>query len=109
MNIINIINNLYTNKKSDWIIELDSNLRAEILEANIELDGGWEVPELVKTRINNRLPDYLTCTSKICELDVICEADDIPLDKDIYVQPVAIATEGDNPEFRQLKLFCWTD
>jgi len=90
-------------------IELDCDLREDVLEAETELDGGWEVPESVKIRINNRLPDYLTCTSKICKLDVICEAKDVPLEKDIYTQPVAIATEGDNPEFRQLKLFCWTD
>ncbi len=92
-------------------IELDSGLRAEILDASETLDGGWKVPEAVNETIENRLPDYLTCTSKICELDVICEADDVPLDKNIYAQPVAIATEteAENPEFRQLKLFCWTD
>jgi len=90
-------------------IELDNELREDILETKTKLDGGWKVPESVVQKIQSRLPDYLTCTSKICELNKICEAKNVPLDKDIYAQPVAIATEGDNPEFRQLKLFCWTD
>ena len=85
-------------------IELDSKLRKQILEADI--DG--EVPANVVNKINERMPDYLTCESKICELKVICEMDRY-IDKDVYAQSVAIATEGDNPNFRQLKLFCWTD
>lgn len=85
-------------------IELDDNLRTQILDA--ELEGA--VPQAVLDKIEQRKPDYLTCTAKICRMDIICEAE-TPLDKDIYAQPVAIATEGSNPEMRQLKLFCWTD
>ncbi len=86
-------------------IELNDTLRTEILSA--PLDG--DVPDEVINKINERKPDYLTCTSKICKMDVICESDETPLDKDIYAQPVAIAAEGSTFNPRQLKLFCWTD
>lgn len=85
-------------------IQLDGGLRIQILNADIE----GNVPVDIVNKINERIPDYLTCKSKICELEVICEMDKY-IDKDVYAQAVAIATEGDNPNFRQLKLFCWTD
>lgn len=86
-------------------IELDDNLRTQIL--NADLNG--TVPQEVLDKINQRKPDYLTCVAKICKMDVICESDEIPLDKDIYAQPVAITTDSTSFDPRQIKLFCWTD
>jgi hypothetical protein len=84
-------------------IELDDTLRTQVLEADIE----GEVPQDIEDKVEDRIPDYLTCEAKICELDSVCALDSF-IEKDVYAQPVAIATQGDNPEMRQLKLFCWT-
>jgi hypothetical protein len=86
-------------------IELDDNLRTQIL--NAELEG--DVPQDVLDKIEQRKPDYLTCVAKICKMDVICESGETPLEKDIYAQPVAITTDSESFDPRQLKLFCWTD
>ncbi len=88
-------------------IELNDNLRQEILNADIKKNPN-EVPKEVVDKINQRMPDYLNCTSKICDLGSICVLDTY-LNKEIYSQAVAIATEGSNSEMRQLKMFCWTD
>lgn len=81
-------------------IELDNFLRGKIINS----DG--EVPEEVISRINQRLPDYLTCSSKICNLTEVCSLDKYT-NKDIYAQSVAIAAEGEDYSPKQLKLFCW--
>lgn len=86
-------------------IELDDNLRTQIL--NADLNGA--VPQDVLNKIEQRKPDYLTCVAEICKMDVICESNETPLDKDIYAQPVAITTDSESFDPRQLKLFCWTD
>lgn len=86
-------------------IELNDTLRTQILDAEL----GGDVPQDVLNKIEQRKPDYLTCTAEICKMDVICESDETPLEKDIYAQPVAIAAEGSTFDPRQLKLFCWTD
>ncbi len=86
-------------------IELDENLRTQILSAELEGD----VPQDVLNKIEQRKPDYLTCVAKICKMDVLCESGEVPLDKDIYSQPVAITTDSASFDPRQLKLFCWTD
>ncbi len=84
-------------------IELDANLRKDILAA----ETGSSVPPSVVERINQRIPDYLQCTSKICKLNEICETE-TPLNKNIYAQPVAITADQENFDPKQLKLFCWT-
>lgn len=84
-------------------IELDNALREQVLEVTI----GEDVPEDIQNKINQRVPDYLECSSKICELDDICWGD-VPIDKDVYAQAVAIAAQPDNYSPRQLKIFCWT-
>jgi hypothetical protein len=85
-------------------IELDSDLRLQILKSE---EGS--VPEEVVNKTNERMPDYLECTSRICDLEVVCP---IPegyfIEKDIYAQAVAISAEGEEYGPKQLKLFCWT-
>ena len=84
-------------------IELDSGLREEILSSPL----GEEVPINIQEKIDKRMPDYLTCKAKICDLDAVCALDGY-IDSDIYAQAVAIAAQGDTYDPRQLKLFCWT-
>ncbi|MFC1666210.1 hypothetical protein ACFLZF_00670 [Nanoarchaeota archaeon] len=94
-------------------IQLDDTLREKILEINNDLiipngleDDHSEFPPEIKTKINERTPNSLICRSKICELEVICELNKY-VDKDIYVQPVAITSNLEKYSPRQLKLFCW--
>ncbi len=89
-------------------IELDDDLRAEVLDAEIKEVSNMNAKG-VYDLIEKRKPDYLECEAVICELDVIC-ALDIPEeaeDKDIYAQAVAIVAIAGKYEPRQLKLFCW--
>jgi len=86
-------------------IELNDMLRNEILA--VSLPTKWdEFPANVKNKIKNRIPDYLECTAKICEMDKICALDEY-VDKDVYVQSVAITANLETYNPRQLKLFCW--
>ena len=88
-------------------IELDDNLRSEILSAN-PLPINWgdtNFPVNVKNKIEVRSPEYLECKAKICELDKICIMENI--DKDVYAQAVAISATNEIYKPRQLKLFCW--
>jgi hypothetical protein len=85
-------------------IELDSSLRGEII--NVDMETNPEVPQNVLNRIENRIPDYLTCASKLCKLDEVCALEEY-IEKDVYAQAVAITATIENYNPRQLKLFCW--
>lgn len=94
-------------------IELDQNLREEILNVNeTRLPVEWmEFDSIglsnVKTKIFNKSPDYLGCEAKLCKLNAtICAIDKYP-DKDLYAKSIAITTSLDIYSPRQLKLFCW--
>lgn len=91
-------------------IQLDDNLRNEILSIETKnLPMSWEnilFPKNVKDRVIKRIPNYLECYTKICELEKLCELDK-PLLKDIYAQSVGIAANLTLYDPRQLKLFCW--
>ena len=89
-------------------IELDSDLRLEILSSGSINSGEYEVHVDISERIDNRIPDYLLCESAVCDLEKICWSDNVPGDKDIYAQAVAISAQGLEYGPRQLKLFCWT-
>lgn len=91
-------------------IELNDDLRSEILGVQ-EPPIKWEDFESndlnqVKNKINNRIPNYLTCEAKVCELDKICVLEKY-VDKDVYAQPVAITANLTDYNPKQLKLFCW--
>jgi hypothetical protein len=96
-------------------VQSNTTLRKSILETETEdlpvkLNDGV-FPLNVKNKIFNRLPNYLNCTARICEMSDFCMLDDISADKNIYAQSIAITLiVGEEKEFdpRQLKLFCWT-
>ncbi|MAG79031.1 hypothetical protein CMI40_01500 [Candidatus Pacearchaeota archaeon] len=88
-------------------IELDDNLRDDILNSNLPINWDNEsFPQSVKDKINERIPSYLECNAKICEMDKICALDKY-IDKDIYTQSIAISANLEIYNPRQLKLFCW--
>ena len=89
-------------------IQLNSELRNSVLEAG-DSPIKWDdenFPLNVKNKIVNRLPNYLNCEAKICEIEDVCVLD-TEFDKDIYVQSVIITTTLETYNPRQLKLFCW--
>jgi len=85
-------------------IQLDETLRAKILSVSIPFD----VPETdsIRQHIDNRIPGYLYCEAKICELNQICALDNYP-QQDVYAQSIAITASLADYKPRQLKLFCW--
>ena len=89
-------------------IELDNDLRLKILSSAPIDSAGYQVDADIAQRIDDRVPDYLSCETAICDLEKICWADTVPGDKDIYAQAVAISAQGLEYGPRQLKLFCWT-
>ena len=85
-------------------IELNSTLRLQILTSE-----DYTVPEDVRNKISERMPDYLEFTSAVCDLEELCPIPEgSPVEKDIYAQSVAIAAEAEKYNPKQLKLFCWT-
>ncbi len=108
---------IYTIEKSILReIQLDSELRNEIIELNLsQHSSGIEYnvdnpsglfPQNVIERVNQRKPDYLDCVSKICYLEKVCALDNYP-DSEVYSQSVAISTDLETYDPKQLKLFCW--
>ena len=104
-------------------IELNDTLREDILKANrSDYDPGTDEsplpinwsdfnnPEVglleVRNKINERLPNYLGCEARICEMNRICVPDKYS-EKEIYAQSVAISANLELYSPRQLKLFCW--
>lgn len=84
-------------------IQLDNGLRNEILDAQesslpIEWNG---FPA-------EKVPNYLDCVAKICDVDDSCMLQNPP-QTDIYSESVIISTTLQTVVFdpRQLKLFCW--
>lgn len=97
-------------------IELDDNLRNEVLKINqnlipIEDQLSNEAPnpifENITKKINERMPDSFICRSKICDIDVICELEEY-VEQDVYAQQVAITATLEEYSPRKLKLFCWS-
>lgn len=87
-------------------IELNQTLRNEILGLS-SLPVEWEeFPEKTKERINQKMPVYLECEGKICDMDDNCLLDS-SLEKDLYTKSVIIAANSETYSPRQLKLFCW--
>ena len=92
-------------------IQLDDSLRNDILNVMI-LPMEWDhdnFPSRIKEKIIDRMPNYLDCEAKICDMNENCELNEYPK-KDVYAQAVAITTTLQSPPgtlFKQLKLFCW--
>ena len=91
-------------------VELDEGLRSVILEIdNTELPVNWDdprFPEEIETKVLERTPENLNCISNICKLDSICGMETY-IEKDVYVQSVAIAANLDIYQPKKIKLFCW--
>ena len=92
-------------------IETNDTLRSSVLsQDDSALPLEWErpnFPEDLKQKINSRIPSYLDCVAKICQMNAPCSLSD-KSSKDIYVQSVSITKNiGDESEYRIVNLFCW--
>ncbi|MBU2562113.1 MAG: hypothetical protein KKF68_00430 [Nanoarchaeota archaeon] len=91
-------------------IELDDNLRADILGVDKSLlPVDWEdeeFPLTIKEKISERAPNYMKCIGKICEVTADCLMEE-GTEKEIYAQSVAIMATLESFNPRQLKIFCW--
>jgi hypothetical protein len=90
-------------------VQTNDSLREEIAgldNSTIPLD--WEdFPPSLKAKIIERIPNYLTCVGRICNLDTICSINNNEK-KSIYSQAVIISsTLRDGVVYRKLNLFCW--
>lgn len=89
-------------------IQLNNTLREDILNAEIPVEEGDDgFPSSIANQIDSRTPAYLSCMPKICQLSDACDLDE-PVKKNTYVRSVAIVTDLETYDPRQLKLFCWT-
>ena len=93
-------------------IELNQTLRNEIMGVdNSEIPVKWHLFETqgleeVKNKILEKIPNYLNCEANLCFLNQTCINNEYS-DKDIYAKSIAIITNQENYNPRQLKLFCW--
>lgn len=88
-------------------IQLDENIRTEILSTSDSIEITETTSPLTWNKIEERMPDYLECRAKICEIGNNCEILELP-DQDIYVQTVAITAILEVYDPKQLKLACWS-
>ena len=91
-------------------IELNDELRKVVLDIpQSRLPVKWDdenFPLQIREIVNSRIPEYLECSANICALKDICGMADY-IEKDVYVQAVAIAANIQTYSPRQIKLFCW--
>lgn len=86
-------------------IQSDDQLREEILGVDLPAEGDDFPVDLINL-INSRIPNYLVCAGKICEIDDICTLDN-PINKEIYAKSITITATLGTYAPRQVKLFCW--
>ncbi|MDP2672753.1 MAG: hypothetical protein Q8O84_02990 [Nanoarchaeota archaeon] len=83
------------------IIQMDDDMRTSVF--NNELSQ--EINDTIE-----KMPDYLGCEAKICDLNVNSECNLETLQKkEIFVKSVMITTNGEDYIPKELKLFCWRD
>ena len=87
-------------------IQYNDLIRDEILGQET-LPVEWEnLPANLKGAVESGTPDYLECQAKICDVNVVCEMENLP-EKDIYIQHVPIIANFDKYNPTILKLACW--
>jgi len=92
-------------------ISRDIAMRTAIVAVQSDSSVSWDNFDsnslgTVKTKIEERIPSYLECEAKVCNLDVACELE-IDIDVSVYARSIAIAATSDEYSPKQLKLFCW--
>ncbi|MBU2104595.1 MAG: hypothetical protein KKF67_02365, partial [Nanoarchaeota archaeon] len=91
-------------------IEINSSLRGDILSvslvpvewANFTSAGLIKV----KNKIISKIPNYLNCSAKLCEINKECKIEQ-PTLKDVYATSVGIFANAEEYSPKQLRLFCW--
>jgi len=90
-------------------VQLNSTYRTYILgigETSVEFEN-FNIN--LKNHITSRVPEYLNCTSKLCDFDINPACDIGSLEKDIYVRSVMIAADSTTYDPKLLNIFCWTN
>ena len=82
------------------IIQIDDELRADVLDGQVSAE--------INNTIDQTIPNYLECKSKICNFPIECNLDPeaIP-NKEIYAKSILITTNMASYNPKELKLFCW--
>ena len=82
------------------IIQIDDELRADVLDGQVSAE--------INNTIDQTIPNYLGCKSKICNFPSECNLDPeaIP-NKEIYEKSILITTNMASYNPKELKLFCW--
>ena len=82
------------------IIQIDDELRADVLDGQVSAE--------INNTIDQTIPNYLECKSKICNFPSECNLDPetIP-NKEIYAKSILITTNMASYNPKELKLFCW--
>lgn len=94
-------------------IQLNEELRQEIIDTSGEIDWDEGFPTPVKERIEERRSGWLECVAKICDPESECILSDDKIiefsleEENIYTQSALITSTIDTFNSRQLKLFCW--
>ena len=89
-------------------IQLNDTLRNDVLDVNDPIEWDEEdFPLSIKNKINSRVPNYLECKARICEIeDKSCELNEYPKG-DVYAESTVITAVLETYGPKQLKLFCW--
>jgi len=89
-------------------IQLNNTFRTYILGVGNTVVEFENFDPLLQSHINKRIPEYLSCKSKICDFatDSICDI--TSSEKNIYVKSIMIAGNFDTYSPKLIKLFCWT-
>ncbi len=61
----------------------------------------------LKNHIINRIPEYLSCTGKICDFGFDSSCNIESSEEDVYVKSVMIAGNSTIYDPKLLKIFCW--
>jgi len=89
-------------------VQANSTYRTYILGIDTSIELG-DFNTGLKNHITSRIPEYLNCTSKICDFgtDPVCNIDS--LEEAIYVRSVMIAADSTTYDPKLLNIFCWTN
>ena len=98
-------------EKENMVLDLvqdNDTLRNEILEVIVPIDS-FEVsfPTQLENTLNHTSLNSLNCSYKICSSDASCEMQNLPTEKEIYVESRFIFSNLEIYSPRKLNMFCF--
>lgn len=89
-------------------IQLNETARTEIVNSIPSLElGDDDFPESVKKIIEEKIPEGLNCSIKICFPGEECVLSEIPSRKEIYVKSSIISSYLEKYSPKLVTIFCW--